>query len=48
LTSAPPQDLPPVTMGAFIPVRYRPGEQMILVRNPYYWQVDEEGRQLLT
>ncbi|CAA9587245.1 MAG: hypothetical protein AVDCRST_MAG86-3969 [uncultured Truepera sp.] len=46
LTAAPPQDLPPVTMGAFIPVRYRPGEQMILVRNPYYWQVDEEGRQL--
>jgi len=46
LTSAPPQDLPPVTLGAFVPVRYRPGEQMILVRNPYYWQVDEEGKQL--
>ncbi len=46
LTSAPPQDLPPVTLGAFIPVEYRPGEQMILVRNPYYWQVDEEGKQL--
>jgi peptide/nickel transport system substrate-binding protein len=46
LTSAPPQDLPPVTMGAFVPVRYKPGEQLILVRNPYYWQVDEEGKQL--
>lgn len=46
LTSAPPQDLPPVTMGSFIPIEYRPGEQLILVRNPYYWQVDEEGKQL--
>ena len=46
LTSAPPQDLPPVTLGAFIPVRYQPGQQMILVRNPYYWQVDEDGKQL--
>jgi len=46
LTSAAPQDLPIVTMGAFIPVVYRPGEQLILVRNPYYWQVDEDGNQL--
>jgi peptide/nickel transport system substrate-binding protein len=46
LTAAPPQDLPPVTLGAFVPVIYQPGEQMILVRNPYYWQVDEDGNQL--
>ena len=46
LTSAAPQDLPIVTMGAFIPVLYQPGEQLILVRNPYYWQVDEDGNQL--
>jgi peptide/nickel transport system substrate-binding protein len=46
LTSAPPQDLPPVTLGAYVPVIYRPGEQLILVRNPYHYQVDEEGNQL--
>jgi peptide/nickel transport system substrate-binding protein len=46
LTSAAPQDLPIVTMGAFIPVLYQPGEQLIMVRNPYYWQVDEDGNQL--
>jgi len=46
LTSAPPQDLPPVTLGAFVPVIYRPGEILVLVRNPYFWMVDEEGRQL--
>ncbi len=46
LTSAAPQDLPIVTMGAFIPVLYQPGEQLVLVRNPYYWQVDEDGNQL--
>ena len=46
LVAAPPEDLPVVTMGAFVPVIYRPGEQLILVRNPYFWMVDEEGNQL--
>lgn len=46
LTAAPPEDLPPVTMGAFVPVIYRPSELLVLVRNPYYFQVDEEGKQL--
>lgn len=46
LNATPPNDLPPVTLGAFIPVLYRPGEQLILVRNPYYWQVDEACNQL--
>lgn len=46
LTSAPPQDLPIVTMGAFVPIIYQPGEQLVLVRNPFYWEVDEEGNQL--
>ena len=46
LVSAPPEDLPIVTMGAYVPVIYRPGEQLILVRNPYFWMVDEAGNQL--
>ena len=46
LNAAPPEELPPVGLGPFVPVRYSPGEQLVLVRNPFYWQVDEEGRQL--
>lgn len=44
--STPGEDLPAVVMGAFVPVKYRPGQQLIYVRNPYYYQVDEEGNQL--
>jgi peptide/nickel transport system substrate-binding protein len=46
LASTPPHDLPPVTMGPWVPVRYEPGQLLIMVRNPYYWQVDEAGNQL--
>ena len=33
-------------MGPWVPVLYEPGQLLIMVRNPYYWQVDEEGNQL--
>jgi peptide/nickel transport system substrate-binding protein len=46
-TSAlPDQALPAVTMGPWVPVQYKTDEFMVLRRNPYYWKVDEEGRQL--
>jgi len=43
---APPTKLPVVTMGPYVPVEYRTGQMLILTRNPYFWQVDEEGKQL--
>ena len=33
-------------MGPWVPVLYEPGQLLIMVRNPYYWQVDEAGNQL--
>jgi len=33
-------------MGAWVPVNYRPDDIVVLRRNPYYWKVDESGRQL--
>jgi len=44
--ATPPEDLPAVVLGPYVPVAYKPDQQMILVRNPYYWQVDEDGNQL--
>lgn len=44
--ATPPNDLPAVTLGPWVPVEYKPGEQLVMVRNPYFWQVDEEGKQL--
>jgi peptide/nickel transport system substrate-binding protein len=41
-----PEQLPPVTMGAWIPVYYKTDEILVMRRNPYYWKVDERGRQL--
>lgn len=35
-----------VTLGAWVLEDYFPGEKFVLVRNPYYWKVDEEGNQL--
>jgi len=35
-----------VGLGPFQLARYQPGEQVVLVRNPYYWKVDSEGRRL--
>lgn len=46
INATPPHDLPPVTLGPWVAVRHEAGEQLIMVRNPYFWQVDEEGNQL--
>ena len=42
----PSDALPVVSLGPYIPVRYKPGQQLIYVRNPYYFKVDEKGQQL--
>ena len=42
----PSDALPVVSLGAYIPVRYKPGQQLTYVRNPYYFKVDEKGHQL--
>jgi peptide/nickel transport system substrate-binding protein len=42
----PPQALPPVVLGPWVPVVYKTDELMVFRRNPYYWKVDERGRQL--
>ncbi len=34
------------TMGAWVVTAYRPDDILILRRNPYYWKVDAQGRQL--
>ena len=42
----PPNDLPVPTMGPWVPVEYKTDEFMVMRRNPYYWKVDESGKQL--
>jgi len=42
----PPNALPVVTLGPWVPVQYKTDEIMIFRRNPYYWKVDESGKQL--
>ncbi len=44
--AAMPPDQAPVVLGEFVPVEYITDELMILRRNPYYWGVDESGKQL--
>jgi peptide/nickel transport system substrate-binding protein len=44
--SLPPNKLPIVTMGPWVPVEYKTDEFMVMRRNPYYWKVDENGCQL--
>lgn len=44
--SLPPNSLPIVTMGPWVPVEYKTDEFMVMRRNPYYWKVDENGCQL--
>jgi peptide/nickel transport system substrate-binding protein len=46
LNAQPADDLPPVTMGPWVAVEYKIDEIMVLRRNPYYWKVDENGKQL--
>ncbi len=33
-------------MGPYVAVEYKTDELMVLRRNPYYWKVDEAGKQL--
>ncbi len=42
----PPNDLPVPTMGPWVPVSYKTDEFLVMRRNPYYWKVDETGKQL--
>ncbi len=42
----PPNSLPVVTMGPWVPVEYQTDEFLVMRRNPYYWKVDENGCQL--
>jgi len=42
----PPDKLPVVTMGPWVPVEYKTDELLIMRRNPYFWEVDEKGNQL--
>ena len=44
--SMPPNDLPVPTMGPWVATSYKTDEFMVHRRNPYYWKVDEEGKQL--
>jgi peptide/nickel transport system substrate-binding protein len=34
------------TLGPWIPETVKDGELLVMVRNPYYWKVDEKGQQL--
>lgn len=44
--SLPNDVVPPVVLGAWVPVVHRPDELVIMRRNPYYFKVDEAGNQL--
>lgn len=42
--ATPPEEI--VGLGPFQLARYVPGERLELVRNPYYWKTDQQGRRL--
>lgn len=42
----PPKYMNFPTMGAWVPVEYRPDDIIVMRRNPYYWKVDSKGNQL--
>jgi peptide/nickel transport system substrate-binding protein len=42
--TTPPADL--AGLGPFMINEYKPGERLLLVRNPHFWLKDEQGRQL--
>uniref|UniRef100_A0A7V4TKF1 ABC transporter substrate-binding protein n=1 Tax=Candidatus Caldatribacterium saccharofermentans TaxID=1454753 RepID=A0A7V4TKF1_9BACT len=46
INALPPHKLPPVVLGAWVPVYFKEDEALIMKRNPYYWKVDETGKQL--
>jgi len=41
-----PTNLPAPTLGPWVPTQYKVDELLVLKRNPYYWKVDSDGRQL--
>lgn len=45
-SALPADGVPPVVLGAWVPVAYKPDELVVLRRNPYYFKVDETGQQL--
>ncbi len=46
INALPPDVLPPVVLGAWVPVKFEEDKALIMRRNPYYWKVDETGKQL--
>jgi peptide/nickel transport system substrate-binding protein len=46
INAQPPDALPPVVLGAWVPVVFEEDKALIMKRNPYYWKVDETGKQL--
>jgi len=44
--ATPPEALPAVCLGPYVPAAYVPGQVMVYVRNPFYFKVDEAGNQL--
>ncbi len=46
LNAQPADQLPIPVLGAWVPVKHKPDEIVIMRRNPYYWKVDEAGNQL--
>jgi peptide/nickel transport system substrate-binding protein len=41
-----PEQLPAPTLGPWVPAQYKVDELLVLKRNPYYWKVDSDGKQL--
>ena len=46
INALPPDALPPVVLGPWVPVKFEEDKALIMKRNPYYWKVDETGKQL--
>jgi peptide/nickel transport system substrate-binding protein len=46
MNNLPPDNLPVVTIGPWTVTNYKTDEIMIFRRNPYFWKVDENGKQL--
>ncbi len=46
IDSLPPDAIPPVVLGCWVPVRFEEDKALLMKRNPYYWKVDETGKQL--
>ncbi|GHT91153.1 periplasmic alpha-galactoside-binding protein [Spirochaetia bacterium] len=46
LNAGKPTALPIPVLGPWVPTEYRTDELLVFKRNPYYWKVDSDGRQL--